>query len=76
MHGYSALYETSCKECDILGWQLGHSFLMHSRLSLQRDVKIFVDHWNKRHIDTQTRHRRRCRESQLGTWTINQFENK
>ena len=48
-HGYSALYEKSCKECDILGWQFGNSFLMHSRLSLERDVKIFVDHWNKRH---------------------------
>jgi hypothetical protein len=22
---------------------------MHSRLSLQRDVKIFVEHWTERH---------------------------
>ena len=52
-YGYSALYEKKCKECDKLGWQFGHSFLMHSRLSLQRDVKIFVEHWTERHIDPQ-----------------------
>ena len=48
-YGYSALYEKRCKECDILGWQFGHSFLMHSRSGLQRDVKIFVEHWNEKH---------------------------
>lgn len=54
-YGYSALYEKECKECDILGWQFGHSFLMRSRSGLQRDVKIFVEHWNEKHnIDTYT----------------------
>ena len=54
-YGYSALYEKRCKECDILGWQFGHSFLMRSRSGLQRDVKIFVEHWNEKHnIDTYT----------------------
>jgi hypothetical protein len=54
-YGYSASYEKECKECDILGWQFGHSFLMRSRSGLQRDVKIFVEHWNEKHnIDTYT----------------------
>ena len=48
-YGYSALYEKRCKECDKLGWQFGHSFLIHSRSGLQRDVKIFVEHWNEKH---------------------------
>ena len=53
-YGYSASYEKRCKECDILGWQFGHSFLMRSRSGLQRDVKVFVEHWNKKHnIETQ-----------------------
>jgi hypothetical protein len=60
-YSYSALYEKRCKECDILGWQFGHSFLMHSRSGLQRDVKVFVEHWNEKHIrETHTgrgRHR-------------------
>ena len=47
-HGYSALYEKRCKECDILGWQFG-LFFDALRLSLQRDVKGFVEHWNERH---------------------------
>ena len=54
-YGYSASYEKECKECDILGWQFGHSFLMRSKSGLQRDVKIFVEHWNEKHnIDTYT----------------------
>ena len=48
-YGYSASYEKRCKECDMLGWQFGHSFLIHSRSGLQRDVKIFVEHWNEKH---------------------------
>ena len=48
-YGYSASYEQKCKVCDKLGWQFGHSFLMHSKLGLQRDVKIFVEHWNEKH---------------------------
>src|SRR5919108_2972769 len=39
-YGYSASYEQKCKVCDKLGWQFGHSFLMHSRLGLQKDVKM------------------------------------
>jgi hypothetical protein len=55
-YGYSASYEKRCKECDTLGWQFGHSFLMRSRSGLQRDVKVFVEHWNKKHnIETQRR---------------------
>jgi|SRR5215217_3646557 len=63
-YGYSALYEKKCKECDKLGWQFGHSFLMNSRLSLQRDVKIFVEHWTERHNRSTDRHRTRCEESE------------
>ena len=48
-YGYSASYEKRCKECDMLGWEFGHSFLIHSRSGLQRDVKIFVEHWNEKH---------------------------
>ena len=48
-YGYSASYEKRCKECDMLGWQFGHSFLINSRSGLQRDVKIFVEHWNEKH---------------------------
>jgi hypothetical protein len=48
-YGYSASYEKRCKECDILGWQFGHSFLMRSRSGLQKDVKVFVEHWNEKH---------------------------
>src|SRR5919202_1304498 len=48
-YGYSASYEKECKECDMLGWKFGHSFLIHSTLELQRDVQLFVKHWNERH---------------------------
>ena len=58
-YGYSASYEKRCKECDMLGWEFGHSFLIHSRSGLQRDVKIFVEHWNETHnIYTHTRRQR------------------
>jgi hypothetical protein len=58
-YGYSALYEKRCKECNILGWQFGHSFLMHSRSRLQRDVKVFIEHWNEKHNRDIHRQRRR-----------------
>jgi hypothetical protein len=51
-YGYSASYERDCKECDMLGWKFGHSFLIHSRLELQRDVQLFVKHWNEKHKNT------------------------
>ena len=29
-HGFSSHYENECVECDRLGWEFGHSFLIRS----------------------------------------------
>ena len=49
-HGFSSSYEKECEECNRLGWQFGHSFLVRSRSGLDRDVHNFLQHWNEKHL--------------------------
>lgn len=49
-NGSSSSYEKECKECNSLGWQFGHSFLVHSRSELEKDVHMFLQHWNEKHV--------------------------
>ena len=49
-NGFSSSYEKECKECNSLGWQFGHSFLVHSRSELEKDVHMFLQHWNEKHV--------------------------
>lgn len=48
-YGFNSSYEKECQECNRLGWQFGHSFLVHSRSELDRDVQNFLQHWNEKH---------------------------
>lgn len=48
-HGYRPAYQKECKECDRLGWEFGDSFLLRSRLRLQRNIEVFTGHWNQKH---------------------------
>lgn len=49
-HGFSSHYENECVECDRLGWEFGHSFLMRSIRKFDDNVEEFVIHWNDKHI--------------------------
>jgi hypothetical protein len=49
-HGFSSHYEKECAECDRLGWEFGHSFLIRSMKSLDNNVDEFIVHWNDKHI--------------------------
>lgn len=49
-YGYSSSYESTCKECDRLGWSFGKSFILRSQERLEDDVNQFVDHWNAKHL--------------------------
>ena len=49
-HGFSSHYEKECAECDRLGWEFGHSFLARSKEGFDDNIKVFVTHWNSKHI--------------------------
>ncbi len=49
-HGFSSHYENECLECDRLGWEFGHSFLMRSIKKFEDNIEEFVIHWNDKHI--------------------------
>ena len=49
-YGYSSQYENDCAECDRLGWEFGHSFLMRSTKNLDDNIEEFVTHWNDKHM--------------------------
>ena len=49
-NGSSSSYEKECNECNSLGWQCGHSFLVRSRSGLEKDVHMFLQHWNEKHV--------------------------
>jgi len=49
-NGSSSSYEKECKECNSLGWQFGHSFLVRSRSGLEKAIHMFVQHWNEKHV--------------------------
>jgi len=49
-NGSSSSYEKECKECNRIGWQFGHSFLMRSRSGFEKDVKTFLQHWSEKHV--------------------------
>ena len=49
-HGFSSHYEKECAECNRLGWEFGHSFLIRSMKSLDNNVDEFIVHWNDKHI--------------------------
>ncbi|MGC1928501.1 MAG: hypothetical protein WA667_05960 [Candidatus Nitrosopolaris sp.] len=49
-HGFSSSYEKECEECNSLGWQFGHSFLVRSRSGLEGDVQNLLQHWNEKHV--------------------------
>jgi hypothetical protein len=51
-HGFSSSYEKECEECNRLGWQFGHSFIMRSRSGLDIDVRNFIQHWKDRHLSS------------------------
>jgi hypothetical protein len=51
-HGFSSSYEKECEECNRLGWQFGHSFIMRSRSGLDRDVRNFLQHWKDKHLSS------------------------
>jgi hypothetical protein len=50
---YTKSYQSRCKECDRLGWQFGDAFLRCSRVKLQRNINIFLKHWNEKHMYLQ-----------------------
>jgi len=49
-NGSSSSYEKECKECNSIGWQFGHSFLVRSRSGLEKDVNTFLQHWSEKHV--------------------------
>jgi len=51
-HGFSSSYEKECDECNRLGWQFGHSFIIRSRSGFDRDVSNFLQHWKDKHLNS------------------------
>ena len=49
-YGYSSQYENDCAECDRLGWEFGHSFLIRSTKNFDDNIEEFVTHWNDKHM--------------------------
>ena len=49
-NGSSSSYEKECKECNSIGWQFGHSFLVRSRSGFEKDVNTFLQHWSEKHV--------------------------
>jgi hypothetical protein len=52
-YGYSSGYEKKCKQCDLLGWEFGHAFLVRSRKDFKDNMEKFVAHWNETHMTTK-----------------------
>lgn len=50
-YGYCPTYQKECKRCDTLGWKLGGSFLLRSKIGLQKNIEAFVEHWNEKHFN-------------------------
>ena len=48
-YGHRATYQKECKQCDALGWKFGGSFLLCSRVGMQKNIEEFVEHWNEKH---------------------------
>lgn len=48
-YGHCPTYQKECKQCDAIGWKFGGSFLLHSRVGIQKNIDEFVEHWNEKH---------------------------
>jgi hypothetical protein len=60
-YGYSAPYIESCSACREIGYEFVASFARHSQGRFQRNLDVFVEHWNEKHalVTMRKRHSRR-----------------
>ena len=48
-YGYSAPYIESCATCREIGYEFVASYAHHSQGRFQRNLDMFVEHWNASH---------------------------